>query len=147
MSIHKQQECIPVGCVSSDAVAVLGAGGSVCLWPQSGVHTPGRHPLPLWTEFLAHACEKIRSTFPQLLLWMVKIYNCTKRIVHLFLMLSHRWRGGSCTHWCIYYRGGSRIPHMRGRQPSGGGTNIYKFARYSHKLHEIKKILVRGGGG
>ena len=53
---HKQtQECVPVGCVPSAAVAVcLGGGGvSAC-----GVYTSPR------TEFLTHACENI--TFPQL---------------------------------------------------------------------------------
>ena len=42
-------------------------------------------------------------------------------------------------------RGGSRIPRRRGRQPWGAPT--YKFARFSQKLHEIKKILVRREGG
>ena len=42
-------------------------------------------------------------------------------------------------------RGGSRIPRRRGRQPSRRGAPAYKFARFSEKLHEIKKILVRGG--
>ena len=28
-----------------------------------------------------------------------------------------------------------------------GGAPAYTFARYSEKLHEIKKILVRRGGG
>ena len=46
-------------------------------------------------------------------------------------------------HWC---RGGCRILRRRGRQ-SQGGAPTYKFARFSQKLHEIKKILVRGGGG
>ena len=31
--------------------------------------------------------------------------------------------------------------------PTGGGAATYKFASFSQKLHEIKKILVRGGGG
>ena len=76
MSIHdliqackniQKQECIPVGCVPSVAVAVemgclpqcmLGYMPSAC-WDTSR----------LWTEFLTHACENI--TFPQLLLWTV----------------------------------------------------------------------------
>ena len=37
---HNQQECLPVGCVSSAAVAVSTA---------------------LWTEYLTHACENIRG--------------------------------------------------------------------------------------
>ena len=45
------------------------------------------------------------------------------------------------------FRGGSRIPRRRGRQPSRRGAPAYKFARFSEKLHEIKKILVRRGGG
>ena len=71
-----KQECIPVGCIPSTAVAVLGRGylpggcvclevclpGSVCL----GVYTS-----PLWTEFLTHTCENI--TFQQLLLRTVNI--------------------------------------------------------------------------
>ena len=43
------------------------------------------------------------------------------------------------------FRGGSRISRRRGRQPSGGGAPTYKFARFSQKLHEIKKSLVRKG--
>ena len=52
-----KQECIPVGCVPSAAVAVSGGGG-----------VSARHPP--WTEFLTHACENI--TFLQLHLRMVK---------------------------------------------------------------------------
>ena len=44
-------------------------------------------------------------------------------------------------------RGGSRIPHRRGHQPSRGGAPTYDFAKISEKLHEIEKILGRGGGG
>ena len=43
-------------------------------------------------------------------------------------------------------QGGSRIPHRRGHQPSRRGVPTYKFARCSQKLHEIKRILVSGGG-
>ena len=43
-------------------------------------------------------------------------------------------------------RGGSRIPHRRGRQPSRRGPPAYKFARFSEKLHEIEKIWIREGG-
>ena len=46
VNITNQQECIPVGCVPSTAVAVSSGGGAVSLW----------------TEFLTHACENI--TFP-----------------------------------------------------------------------------------
>ena len=38
-----------------------------------------------------------------------------------------------------FTRGGSRIPRRR-------GAPGYKFARFSEKMHEMKKILVRGGG-
>ena len=85
-----RQECIPVGCVPSAAVAVcwggqclptrgvwpggclprrgLSAQGGVC---PGGVSARGNvwQTLPLWTEFLTHACESI--TFPQLHLWTV----------------------------------------------------------------------------
>ena len=44
-----------------------------------------------------------------------------------------------------FNRGGSRIPRRRGRQPSRRGAPAYKFVRFSKKLHEIKKILVRRG--
>ena len=40
-------------------------------------------------------------------------------------------------------RGGSRIPHRRGRQPSRTGAPAYKFARISKKLQEMKNIFVR----
>ena len=40
----------------------------------------------------------------------------------------------------MHTRGGSRIPGKRGRQH----TNLPDFPQ---KLHEIKKTLVRGGGG
>ena len=41
-------------------------------------------------------------------------------------------------------RGGSRIPHRRGCQPSRGAP-IYDFAKFCEKLHEIEKILGRRG--
>ena len=43
------------------------------------------------------------------------------------------------------FRGGSRIPRRRGCQPSRRRAPVYKFARFSEKLHEIKKMLVRRG--
>ena len=65
----EKQECIPVGCVLSAAVAVC--LGGVC---QEGICPSGCLPmggrvargvrLPPWTEFLTDACENI--TFPQL---------------------------------------------------------------------------------
>ena len=39
------------------------------------------------------------------------------------------------------------FPRRRGPKPSRRGAPAYKFARFSEKLHGIKKILVRGGGG
>ena len=66
------QECIPVECVPSTAVAVSGSGGGrgvcpgdVCVSGGVSQHMQwGRQPP--WTEFLTHAYENI--TFPQLLL-------------------------------------------------------------------------------
>ena len=65
-----KQECIPVGCVPSTAVAVYWGGGclrggGVCLGGclPAGVSAcgPGRGVSArcLWTEFLTHACENI----------------------------------------------------------------------------------------
>ena len=55
-----QLECIPVGCVTSAAVAVLGGGGVQGVCVSRGCSAP-----LLWTEFLKHAaCENI--TFQQL---------------------------------------------------------------------------------
>ena len=34
-----------------------------------------------------------------------------------------------------------------GANPPGGGAPTYNFANFSEKLHEIEKILGRGGGG
>ena len=51
-------------CVPGDVLGCPGVYPSM----QWGRHPP---PRPLWTEFLTHACENI--TFPQLLLWTVKI--------------------------------------------------------------------------
>ena len=61
-----KQECIPVGCVPSAAVAVCWGGiclpgGSAC---QGGLPSLSGGGCPLWTEFLTHACENI--TFQQL---------------------------------------------------------------------------------
>ena len=66
-SIDVKQECIPVGCVPSAAVA--GGQGDV-----SAQGVSARHP-PLWTEFLTHACENI--TFPQLRLRTVMTLHKT----------------------------------------------------------------------
>ena len=54
------RECLPRG---------VSAQGGVC-WGCTPPGPRGRHPLPMWTEFLTHACENI--TFPQLLLRTVK---------------------------------------------------------------------------
>ena len=75
-----RQECIPIGCLPSAAVAFSGRG---CL-PLGGclprvvclgeVYTPGprgRHPHPV--DRMTDTCESI--TFPQLLLLTVKIRN------------------------------------------------------------------------
>ena len=43
--------------------------------------------------------------------------------------------------------GGSRIARRRGRQPSRRGLQHTKLPDFPKKLHEIKKILIRGGGG
>ena len=40
-------------------------------------------------------------------------------------------------------RGGSWIPRLRGANPRGGGAPTYDFAKFSEKLHDIEKILVR----
>ena len=84
MNAVEKQECIPVGCVPSAVVAVLGWGvclGRRCLplgdsawevstWgclPGGVLHLdPEADTSTLWTEFLTHACENI--TFLQLLL-------------------------------------------------------------------------------
>ena len=44
------------------------------------------------------------------------------------------------------FRGGSRIPRRRGRQPSRGEAPTYDFAKFCEKLHEIEKFLGRRGG-
>ena len=75
--IIPEQECIPVGCVPSAAVAVSWGvcPGGVCLvFPGDGVWPGGCLPSllgkgcvwqtpPTWTEFLTDDCENI--TFPQ----------------------------------------------------------------------------------
>ena len=74
-----RQECIPIGCLPSAAVAVSGRVSSIggCL-PRviclGEVYTPGprgRHPDPV--DRMTDTCESI--TFPQLLLLTVKIKN------------------------------------------------------------------------
>ena len=74
-----RQECIPIGCLPSAAVAVSGRVSSIggCL-PRvvclGKVYTPGprgRHPHPV--DRMTDTCESI--TFPQLLLLTVKIKN------------------------------------------------------------------------
>ena len=71
------QECIPVGCVPSTAVAVCWMGGGVSVRGLSarwGVCPGGVcQTSPLWLEFLPHSCENI--TFPQLRLRTVNISN------------------------------------------------------------------------
>ena len=86
LKLTEERECIPVGCVSSAAVAMSGGGclpkgvpawggclgGGACLGgclPGGGVLSRGGRVYTsphLWTEFLTHACVNI--TFPQLLL-------------------------------------------------------------------------------
>ena len=79
---NSTQECIPVGCVPSTAVAVSPATHVPPPYPRTAMHVPllpcvppschtGPYACPpMWTEFLTHACENI--TFPQLLLRTVK---------------------------------------------------------------------------
>ena len=69
-----QQECIPVGCVTSAAVSagggLPGRGGlphsppAKC-WDTPPVQCMLGYTHPPWTKFLTHVCENI--TFPQLL--------------------------------------------------------------------------------
>ena len=56
------------GCVCLGEVCLPGGGG-VCPGWCASEHAMGQ-TLPLWAEFLTHACENI--TFLQLLLWTVK---------------------------------------------------------------------------
>ena len=60
---------------------------------------------------------------------------------------SHLWHVTQIDKNTAISRGGSRISRRRGRQPSRRGAPAYKFSRFSEKLHEIKKILVRRGVG
>ena len=46
---------------------------------------------------------------------------------------------------CPLPKGRSRIPRRRGCKSSRSGTIAYKFARFSEKLCEVKKILVHKG--
>ena len=75
-----KQECIPVGCVPSTAVAVggclpkrvsAGRGVSVCQRGKEGVCQRGCLPRGVYTSLLwqTDTCKNI--TFPQLLLWTV----------------------------------------------------------------------------
>ena len=73
---NQQQECIPVGCVPYVRNSGRRRRG---VWPEAvsdqggGVYPSmhwGRHPLPLWTEWLTDICKNI--TFPQLRLRTVK---------------------------------------------------------------------------
>ena len=78
-----QQECIPVGCVPSAAVAVsyhahplphmppAMHAPPLCMPPSYACPQTTHGPPWPWTEFLTHARENI--TFPQLLLQKVKI--------------------------------------------------------------------------
>ena len=81
--LHMQQESIPVGCLPPASwplcpgVRVRRGGGERVWDPWGECVSPGRcvsrgctYPLP-WTEGMTHACENI--TFPQLLLWAVKM--------------------------------------------------------------------------
>ena len=46
-----------------------------------------------------------------------------------------------------HFRSGSRIPRRRGRQPSRRGRQPTILPQFSTKLHEIYKIVGRGGEG
>ena len=84
--IYLKQECIPVGCVLSPALAVCpggGGGAGVSVW--RGCMPRGVYALPSWTEFLTRACENI--TFPQL---------CLRTVISVF------------QHSKIYVRSGER---------------------------------------
>ena len=45
-----------------------------------------------------------------------------------------------------HFRGGFRIPRRRGRHPFRRGRQNTNMPDFPQKLHEIKKILVHGGG-
>ena len=66
-----KQECFPVGCVLSVAVAISGdvCLGGVCLWVQGGVFTVGYTPSPV--DRMTDRYKNI--TFQQLLMRMVNM--------------------------------------------------------------------------
>ena len=55
---------------------------------------------------------------------------------------------GEFSFFCNFYvRADTGFPVGGATNPLGQGAPTYKFAGFSPKLHEIKKILVRAGGG
>ena len=112
MQTFVEQECIPVGCVASAAVAVCWGGvsawqggclpargrGACLVCPGRGRYLPSlsrgclADTPPLWTEFLIHTCENIN--FPQLRL----------RTVILWLVLTFIWNRIFCSQQYIWQK-------------------------------------------
>ena len=82
-----EQECIPVGCIPSPAVAVSPAMHAPLAMHAPTMHAPANMPptmhTPPWTEGMIHPYENI--TFPQLLLRRVKMMHTRPTLVRLSL--------------------------------------------------------------
>ena len=115
--------------------------------PDYGKHsivTPGYKAYLLNVK--VHADYK--SIFSDTLLFLVHIRGVHKWNTRFCLAAGLRNLSFSiyCATQGGIHMGGSTIPCRRGRQPSRSGRPTYKFARFSQKLYEIKKNLVRRGG-
>ena len=90
----------------------------------------------------------------------IKIFQFCLKIGHGWRLLQlwlgvwfGGWVDGLVGEWMVWWVSGwvgsagadPVFPIGGGANPLGGGASSYKFARFSEKLHEIKKILVHRG--
>ena len=114
-------------------VGHCGRGAGEHVW-QEGVH--GTHASPPDTTRYGQSIHGRYASYWNAFLFQREHIDTLSTVVACLLMAHKRLHG----------RGGSRIPHRRGRQPSRRGRQPMILPKMSKKTQEIEEYLGRRGG-